>query len=121
MHPHAKGRSNCSGNRPYQYPRGGALIRGFLLNELLDTRLLRLETVQLVRKVSNVVIDLVQLARQHGQICRDRCMKHNLICRPVSDAMVLSPPLIITKDEIDELARRLERCLDETAQAIGQA
>ena len=56
-----------------------------------------------------------------GQICRDRCMAHNLICRPVTDAMVLSPPLIITKDEIDELARRLERCLDETAQAMGQA
>ena len=54
-----------------------------------------------------------------GQRCRDRCMANNLVCRPVGDAMVLSPPLTITEAEVDDLVARLSRSLDETAKALG--
>ena len=59
------------------------------------------------------------VAGRVGQICRDRCMANRLVCRPVGDAMVLSPPLVITEAEVDELVARLARSLDETAQALG--
>jgi putrescine aminotransferase len=39
--------------------------------------------------------------------------------RAVGDAMVLSPPLVITKPEIDELVRRARAALDATAKELG--
>jgi len=56
-----------------------------------------------------------------GQSCRDRCMANNLVCRPVGDSMVLSPPLSITEQEVDELTRRLKKSLDEAAETLGVA
>ena len=54
-----------------------------------------------------------------GILCRDFCFKNNVISRSVVDSMVLSPPLVISKDEIDELIKRLRRSLDETARAVA--
>ena len=48
-----------------------------------------------------------------GSICRDRCFANNLIMRHVGDRMVISPPLVITQDEIDTLIARASRALDE--------
>ncbi len=49
-----------------------------------------------------------------GRICRENCFRNGLIMRSVQDTMVISPPLIITKDEIDLLVERAVRALDET-------
>ena len=49
-----------------------------------------------------------------GGICRDHCVDNGLVCRAVRDAMVMSPPLIITREEIDEMLSRLRRALDLT-------
>ena len=43
-------------------------------------------------------------------------LEHGLICRPVGQAIVVAPPFIITKDEIDELFDKLERTV---AQVLG--
>ena len=43
----------------------------------------------------------------------------NLIMRAVDQSMVMSPPLTITKGEIDELLEKAERCLDLTARDLG--
>lgn len=48
-----------------------------------------------------------------GLICRDRCFANNLIMRHVGDRMVISPPLVITRDEIDILIARVRLALDE--------
>ncbi|TDK50007.1 aspartate aminotransferase family protein [Antarcticimicrobium luteum] len=48
-----------------------------------------------------------------GYICRERCFANNLIMRHVGDRMVISPPLVITKAEIDTLIDRARRALDE--------
>jgi len=48
-----------------------------------------------------------------GFICRDRCFANNVIMRSVGDRMVISPPLTITKDEIDILMERATKSLDE--------
>ncbi len=55
-----------------------------------------------------------------GGLCRDACMKNNLVARPVGDSMVLSPPLIISKAEIDELVKRLSASLDDAAAALAR-
>ncbi|MCK0096758.1 aspartate aminotransferase family protein [Yoonia sp. F2084L] len=48
-----------------------------------------------------------------GFICRDRCFANNIIMRSVGDRMIISPPLSITRDEIDILMERARKSLDE--------
>jgi len=40
------------------------------------------------------------------------------VMRAVRDTMIVSPPLIITPEEIDELAARARRCLDLAWDAV---
>ena len=49
-----------------------------------------------------------------GTICRDHCFKNNLIMRACWDTMVLAPPFIITKKEIDEMVKLARLALDAT-------
>ncbi|MBE1285483.1 MAG: aminotransferase class III-fold pyridoxal phosphate-dependent enzyme [Rhodobacteraceae bacterium] len=49
-----------------------------------------------------------------GLICRENCFANNLIMRHVGDRMVISPPLVITPAEIEELVHRARKALDET-------
>lgn len=48
-----------------------------------------------------------------GLRCRERCFANNLIMRHVGDRMIISPPLVITPDEIDILIDRARLSLDE--------
>ncbi len=54
-----------------------------------------------------------------GNLCRDACMAHGVVVRATRDVIVMSPPLIITKAEIDELVAALAKSLDETAAAMA--
>ena len=49
-----------------------------------------------------------------GLICREHCFDANLIMRAVGDRMVISPPLIISEEEIDLLLDRASTALDKT-------
>ncbi|AVO38564.1 aspartate aminotransferase family protein [Pukyongiella litopenaei] len=53
-----------------------------------------------------------------GLICRERCFANDLVMRHVGDRMVISPPLVITPAEIDELVARARKALDETLDAV---
>ena len=48
-----------------------------------------------------------------GFICRERCFANNLVMRHVGDRMIISPPLVITTEEIDVLISRARLALDE--------
>jgi len=50
-----------------------------------------------------------------GGVCRDYSMDNGLIMRSCGDIMVISPPLVITKAEIDELIEKAKKTLDDTA------
>jgi putrescine---pyruvate transaminase len=54
-----------------------------------------------------------------GMRCRNHCFSNDLIMRAIRDIMVVSPPLTITRAEVDELIRRARRCLDLTAKEIS--
>jgi putrescine---pyruvate transaminase len=49
-----------------------------------------------------------------GTICRDYCFENGLVMRAVRDTMIVSPPLVISRAELDELAEKAWRCLDLT-------
>lgn len=54
-----------------------------------------------------------------GPRCRDHALKHGLILRATWDAMLLSPPLIITRAQVDELFDKTWKALDDTATDLG--
>ena len=49
-----------------------------------------------------------------GTICRDYCIENGLIMRAVRDGMIFCPPLIFSKNHIDELVEKLKKSLDQT-------
>ncbi|GGU49689.1 aspartate aminotransferase family protein [Pseudomonas laurentiana] len=53
-----------------------------------------------------------------GMICRQFCFDNGLIMRAVGDTMIIAPPLVITREEIDELVEKARKCLDLTYEAI---
>jgi putrescine aminotransferase len=54
-------------------------------------------------------------------VCRDFSYGGNLIMRPTGDRMVLSPPLVVTKSEIDEIVAKAKAAVDATALQFGFA
>jgi putrescine aminotransferase len=54
-----------------------------------------------------------------GTLCRDYCFDNGLVMRAVRDTMIAAPPLVITRDQIDEMWQLTRRCLDLTAQKLG--
>ncbi len=55
-----------------------------------------------------------------GLIARERCFANNLVMRHVGDRMIISPPLVISRDDIDEVILRATRALDETLETLHQ-
>ncbi|WP_075215037.1 aspartate aminotransferase family protein [Mongoliimonas terrestris] len=49
-----------------------------------------------------------------GLICRDISFSNNLVMRATRDSMIISPPLVITHGEVDELIRLATLTLDQT-------
>ncbi len=49
-----------------------------------------------------------------GMICRRHCFKNGLIMRAVGDRMIIAPPLVMTRAQIDEMMALIRRCLDAT-------
>ena len=54
-----------------------------------------------------------------GMICRQFCFDNGLIMRAVGDTMIIAPPLVISREEIDELLEKARKCLDLTLEALG--
>jgi len=49
-----------------------------------------------------------------GMVCRGHCFSNGLIMRAVGDRMIVAPPLVITRGQIDEMVALIRRCLDAT-------
>ena len=48
-----------------------------------------------------------------GYIARERCFANHLVMRHVGDRMIISPPLVMTRAEVDILFERAVKSLDE--------
>jgi putrescine aminotransferase len=49
-----------------------------------------------------------------GMVCRGHCFREGLIMRAVGDRMIIAPPLVITRAQVDEMLALIRRCLDLT-------
>ncbi len=68
--------------------------------------------LQLVKdKASGTMFDG---ALEVGMVCRGHCFGNGLIMRAVGDRMIIAPPLVITRAQIDEMVVLIRRCLDLT-------
>lgn len=56
-----------------------------------------------------------------GFICREFCFENGLIMRAVGDTMIISPPLVLSHAEADELIEKVSKVLDLTHAAAKQA
>jgi putrescine aminotransferase len=54
-----------------------------------------------------------------GPIVRDACIRNGLMVRAIRDSIVMCPPLIITRAEIDRMLDILERSLTEAQAALA--
>lgn len=54
-----------------------------------------------------------------GGLCRNIALGNGLILRATYDSMLLSPPLIINRDQIDELFEKTWKSLNETVVALA--
>jgi putrescine aminotransferase len=58
-------------------------------------------------------------AKSVGETCRDASIEQGLVMRHVRDSMIVAPPLVITKAQLDELVDKARRTLDVTAQKMA--
>jgi putrescine---pyruvate transaminase len=49
-----------------------------------------------------------------GMVCRGHCFGNGLVMRAVGQRMIIAPPLVITRAQIDEMMDLIRRCLDLT-------
>ena len=55
-----------------------------------------------------------------GERCRDNAIQNGLVMRATRDTMIIAPPLIITRPQIDELVEKARRTLDMTLSGLKQ-
>jgi putrescine aminotransferase len=72
--------------------------------------------LNLVRKKAAVVHDceLFDADQSVGMLCRAHMFGNGIIMRAVGDRMIIAPPLVMTKAQIDEMVERIRFCLDQT-------
>ena len=72
--------------------------------------------LNLVRAKGETVFDAVPFAPELGvgMICRGHMFDNGMIMRAVGDRMIIAPPLIMTRAQIDEMVALIGSCLDQT-------
>jgi putrescine aminotransferase len=55
-----------------------------------------------------------------GALCRDFALEQGLVLRATRDSMLLSPPLVLTREQIDELIEKTVKALDCTWKAVNE-
>ncbi len=92
---------------PYLAERFAELADHPLIGEVQTCGLMG--ALQLVRdKASGTTFDG---ALEVGMLCRGHCFGNGLIMRAVGDRMIIAPPLVMTRAQIDEMMSLIARCL----------
>ena len=95
---------------PYLAQAFAALAEHPLVGEVQTCGLMG--ALQLVRDKADGTTFAAEL--EVGMVCRGHCFGNGLIMRAVGDRMIIAPPLVITRAQVDELAALIRRCLDLT-------
>lgn len=54
-----------------------------------------------------------------GTVARDKAIENGIVMRAVGSTLIISPPLVISESEVDELIEKVGATLDDTAEALG--
>jgi putrescine aminotransferase len=54
-----------------------------------------------------------------GEIARDLAVRNGVVMRHVGESLIIAPPLVITRPQIDELVEKARKTLDDTAAQLG--
>ena len=78
--------------------------------------------LNLVKKKAPVVHDceLFDPSQSVGMICRGYMFDNGMIMRAVGERMIIAPPLITTRAQIDEMIGKIRLCLDLTLDDLRQ-
>ena len=95
---------------PYLAQQFAALAEHPLVGEVQTCGLMG--AVQLVKSKAPLTTFTPEL--EVGMLCRGHCFGNGLIMRAVGDRMIVAPPLVITRAQIDEMIALIRRCLDLT-------
>jgi putrescine---pyruvate transaminase len=93
---------------PYLATQFAALAEHPLVGEVQTCGLMA--ALQLVKDKSKGTAFPAEL--EFGMVCRGHCFGNGLIMRAVGDRMIIAPPLVITRAQIDEMMVLVRRCLD---------
>ncbi len=55
-----------------------------------------------------------------GKRCREHCFANGIVMRAARDCIVTAPPLVMSKDDVDEFVGIFSRCLELRLQEINQ-
>ena len=101
---------------PYLADHFKALAEHPLIGEAQSVGLMG--ALQIVKdKASGTCFDS---ALEVGMICRGHCFGNGLIMRAVGDRMIIAPPLVITRAQIDDMVALIRFCLDATLRDLQQ-
>jgi putrescine aminotransferase len=64
--------------------------------------------------------ELFEPAQGVGMICRGYMFDNGIIMRAVGDRMIVAPPLVMTRAQIDEMIAKIRFCLDATLADLRQ-
>ena len=53
-----------------------------------------------------------------GMVCRGHCFGNGLIMRAVGDRMIIAPPLVISRAQVDEMMALIRQALDLTLKDV---
>jgi putrescine aminotransferase len=93
---------------PYLAQQFAALVEHPLVGEVQSCGLMA--ALQLVKDKARGTAFPAE--REMGMVCRGHCFANGLIMRAVGDRMIIAPPLVITRAQIDEMMALVRRCLD---------
>ncbi len=93
---------------PYLAQRFGELAGHPLVGEVQTCGLMG--ALQLVKNARDGTPFPAEI--EFGMVCRGHCFANGLIMRAVGDRMIVAPPLVITRAQIDEMMTLIRRCLD---------
>ena len=73
--------------------------------------------IQLCRDASTLESFAPEIAI--GMVCRRHCFDNGLVMRAVGDRMIVAPPLIMTREQVDEMCGLVRQALDRTWAEAG--
>ena len=100
---------------PYLHAKLATLLDKSIVGEVRGVG--ALAALQLVK--SKETRETFTVEEGAGIFCREACYDRGLIVRAVGQSIVLSPALIMTHAEVDELTEKLADALDATARHFG--